>query len=300
MPEKRPPARAFGAHTSIAGGVSTAVKRAGDIGAEALQIFTRNQVRWASPPLSEEETVAFRSAYEASNLRFLCAHASYLINLASPSKRLRAKSLGALIDEVRRADTLGCGCLVMHPGSPKYESTRRGLARIASALGEALEHTRECRVGIALENTAGQGSNIGGHLWHLSELIGQAGDSPRLGLCLDTCHAWAAGWDLRHPHIVRELADSVRRGNGGDRLWLLHMNDSVAAVGSHRDRHAAIGEGEIGLAGFRNILHEPLLSEIPAILETPKENDPAAADRKNLAVLRDLQSHPPSATTECD
>ena len=278
--------RPLGAHMSIAGGLPKAVERAGSVGATALQIFTKNQVQWATPALSAETVSAFRAAIEGSRIRFLCAHAGYLLNLASPEADLRQRSVAALAEDMTRAEALGCDCLVLHPGSPVADDRETGLARVVSGLRTVLRRTARLRVAIALENTAGQGACLGADIAELAAIMDGLGGHPRLALCLDTCHAFAAGHDLRSPQAVARLVDEVDRRIGLARLRLLHLNDSRGDCGCRLDRHAHIGQGRIGVPGFRAVLGEPRLRRIPGIIETPKDEVTLEEDRQNLARLR--------------
>ncbi|MBT3375491.1 MAG: deoxyribonuclease IV [Lentisphaerae bacterium] len=280
--------RPFGAHMSIAKGAHLAIDRAAQVEATALQIFVRNQRRWQAPPLTEEAATTFRDRYAESPLQFLCAHAGYLINLASPDPKLRHQSERALEDEMSRAHALGCECLVMHPGSPRDESKERGVERLSKALLRVLEKTALSTVRIALENTAGQGNVLGAGFAELGDIISACGSHPRLAMCFDTCHAFAAGYDLRTSRGVRKTFEEVDECVGLDRLVVLHLNDSIGKLGSHRDRHDHIGKGEIGEAGFLSILQEPLIRHVPGVLETPKDEKTLEEDRVNLALLRRL------------
>ncbi len=283
--------RALGAHMSIADGVDKAVERADRIGATALQIFTRNQVRWEAPPRSKDEIRRFQRRLAASRIRFVCAHASYLINLASSDDEIRQRSCRALVDELSRAQDLNCFCLVLHPGSPKLDGAAVGLERVVAGLREVLEKTEALKVRIALENTAGQGNVLGGYVAQLMEIIHRLDNHPRLGLCLDTCHGFAAGIDFRVVRAVESLAEEIRCGVGLERLYVLHLNDCKTECGSGIDRHQHIGQGHLGNEGFRNLLSEPLFKGIPGIIETPKkDSDWASLDVANLTRLRELEN----------
>jgi len=274
---------------SIADGVSLAIDRACQVNATALQIFTRNQVQWEAPPLEPETACEFRNRFTESGIRFLCAHSSYLINLASPDDTTRERSLTALVEELTRADALGCACLVMHPGSPKDDPRETGISRVVSGILAAFDQTRDLRVKLAIEDTAGQGNVFGSNIAEIADILHRAGDHPRLAMCLDTCHAFAAGYDLCDASVVADLASAIDDSIGLDRLLVLHLNDSLGACGSRRDRHAHIGKGQVGETGFRNILHEPRFAAIPGIIETPKNTKTLAEDVTNLSRLRRLQ-----------
>ncbi len=288
MPSLRP----LGAHMSVSGGFITAVKQAVTVGADAVQIFTKSQLRWEAPPITEADAAAFRAAVKEAGLRFVCAHDSYLINLASGDSAARAKSVASLTHELRRADRLGCACLVLHPGSPKTESREVGVERVAAGVREVLKATPECACKLALENTAGQGSTLGTTFAELARMIELAGAPARLGVCLDTCHAFAAGHELRTPKAVAELAREFDRLIGLARLLVMHLNDSKKPFGSNLDRHEHIGQGSLGEDAFRCVLREPALKGIPGILETPKDDDDPelTEDRNALALLRKLEA----------
>jgi deoxyribonuclease-4 len=274
---------------SIAGSVAKAVPRALSVGAEALQIFTRNQLRWQAKPLADGEVAAFRQAYVEGGLRFLCSHASYLINLASPSEDLRSRSQEALADEIRRADRLGCSCVVMHPGAPQSDGREIGLERVAAGVKHALHATAGSQVAVALENTSGQGSRLGSTVAELAELFDLLAGHSRVALCIDTCHGFAAGWNWRDSAEVRRLAEDIAAAVGLERLALFHLNDSKHPLFSARDNHEHIGRGHIGRLGFANVLAEPLFRGIPGILGTPKDEKTLAEDAMNLAALRALE-----------
>ena len=273
---------------SIAGGVPLAVDRAARVGATALQIFTRNQLQWSAPELSEEEVQRFRVAVKQSPLRYVCAHASYLINIASPDPPLRARSESALVAELRRAEDLGCHCLVLHPGSPRSDTREAGVARVAESVMRVLAETRDCTVRLALENTSGQGTVLGSTVSELGDMVDACSRPARLGVCIDTCHAFASGHDLREKQAVVDLVAELGDRIGLERLWVLHLNDSLYGLGSHRDRHTHIGQGHIGAPGFRNLLTNEELVEVPGILETPKDRKTLVEDRRNLRRLRRL------------
>ncbi len=283
--------RPLGAHMSISGGFLTAVRQSEAAGATALQIFTKSQLRWDAPPITEAAACEFREAAAKAGIGFISVHDSYLINLASGSEDLRCKSIASLTLEVRRAEQLGCACVVLHPGSPKEDGAEAGIARVAAGLREALAATDGSAVGLALENTAGQGATLGVSFAELAKIIRAAGGGKRLGVCLDTCHAFASGYELRTPMAVRLMADEFDREIGLDRLWMLHLNDSRKDVGSRVDRHEHIGKGCIGEEGFRCVLSDPAFRGLPGILETPKDeaDGTMAADRENMALLRRLE-----------
>jgi len=279
----------FGAHMSIAGALSNAVSASVELGCQTVQIFTKFQKAWDSKPLREEDVSAFRSAVEAAGLRFVTAHDSYLINLASPDDALYQKSIDALTDEMNRAEALGLSYLVAHPGSHNGSGEAAGLARIAAGLDVVHERCRRFNVTILLETTAGQGSALGDRFEHLSAIIHATRDPDRLGVCLDTCHIFAAGYPLRTEEEYAATFAEFDRVIDLDRLKLFHVNDSEGALGSHVDRHAGIGLGEIGRNAFRCLVTDPRFSDRPMILETPKEDaDGNPMDPVNLQLLRNF------------
>ena len=284
--------RPLGAHMSISGGFLTAVKQSVAAGADALQIFTKSQLRWETSPMPDAAAKEFRDAVAAAGIKFVSVHDSYLINLASGSADLWQKSVRSLIHEVERTEQLGCNCVVLHPGSPKEDGAEAGIARVAKGLREVLDATQGCKAGLALENTAWQGATLGISFTEIAKIIHGAGDDPRLGVCLDTCHAFASGYELRTPMAVKLMADEFDQEIGLKRLWMLHINDSMKPLGSRVDRHDHIGKGCIGEDGFRCVLNEPAFRGLPGILETPKEEDDPtmSADRRNLALLRSLEA----------
>lgn len=278
--------RPLGAHMSIAGGLSHAVEHALAVKATAVQIFTRNQKRWENPPLAPGEAAAFREA--ARKLRYVCAHAGYLINLASPDPAARERSRLALLDELGRANQAGCDCIVLHPGSPKEDDSATGIARVAGEIRTILDATPDYQTAIAFENTAGQGASLGSSLRELGDLLAACDRHPRLGVCIDTAHAFAAGYDLRTEAGIATLCRELDTVAGWHRVRVLHLNDAMNPCGSHRDRHEHIGQGEIGEAGFRRFLAIPELRHVPGIIETPKDPKTLAEDKLNLRILRRL------------
>jgi deoxyribonuclease-4 len=261
----------LGSHLSTAGGVHTALLRAEALGFCCVALFTRNQRQWRPPPLAEDALRRFRALRERRGLSPIAAHGSYLMNLAGRDE-VRDRSRGALADELDRCRRLGIEYLVLHPGSnPRAEE---GIARIADALDEARAEREDDPVTILLENTAGAGNTLGGNPAELGAIRRRLARPQRVGVCLDTCHAFAAGWDLASAGGRREWLAAIDGELGEDAVRLVHANDSLFACGSRRDRHAHIGRGEIGRRGFAGLLEEPRLRGLPWILETPKEDDP--------------------------
>ncbi|MDD2360774.1 MAG: deoxyribonuclease IV [Syntrophaceticus schinkii] len=278
----------FGAHMSIAGGMDQAVWRGQKVGCDTIQVFVKNASRWKAKPLAPEDISRFRQALRETRISPVIAHNSYLINLASPDEDLWMKSLDALIVEVERCAALEIPFLVMHPGAHTGAGEEVGLNRITIALNEVLKRTDNSKVTILLESTAGQGSILGGRFDHLAKLLSESFNPERLGICLDTCHIFAAGYDLRTNDACEETFKEFDQIVGLDKLKAIHLNDSQGELGSRRDRHEHIGMGRIGLEGFRWIVNNSELSCLPLILETPKGPD-LKEDRDNLGILRSLQ-----------
>jgi len=263
----------IGAHVSAAGGVHNAPLNAKRIGATAFALFTKNQRQWAAKPLAEEEIRCFRANCREAGYApgQILPHDSYLINLGHPDPDGLEKSRAAFIDEMRRCEQLGLKYLNFHPGSHLNRTPEDAcLARIAESINLALEQTRG--VTVVIENTAGQGTNLGHRFEHLAAIIDDVHDQSRVGVCLDTCHSLAAGYDLVTPAgyaaTLERFADVV----GFRFLKGLHLNDAKKAMGSRVDRHASIGEGTLGLEAFRLIMNDPRFDGIPMILETPDES----------------------------
>jgi deoxyribonuclease-4 len=274
----------LGAHVSIAGGTAEAALRSREIGASAAQIFTKQANRWAERDIEPAEAEAYRAAFTDTAVRWQCAHDSYLINLASPDPQLRARSIESFRAELRRCHALGLDALVSHPGN-YMDERESGLQRNVDGIIEALE----AEVGptrLLMELTAGQGTVLGGTFEEMADLLDRipAALQPRVGVCLDTAHVWAAGYDLREDFdgVWARFGDTI----GFGRLGCLHLNDSKAALGSHLDRHELIGEGTIGAEPFRRIMTDPRLQAVPRIIETPKGDAPAATDARMLSLLR--------------
>jgi deoxyribonuclease-4 len=270
---------------SIAGGVHRAIERGLSIGCQTVQIFLKSNLQWRGPAYTEEQVRVFRQLHAASRLGPVFAHSCYLINLASPQARTYERSLRATVDEVRRATQLDVPFIIMHPGAQLGQGESAGLRRVARALRETLTETRGSSVKIALETTAGQGSNLGYRFEHLAELISHADLNARLAVCVDTCHLFAAGYDIRTATGCEEVFAEFDCVVGLDRLVAIHLNDSKGALGSRLDRHEHIGKGKIGRAAFRWLVNDPRLKRVPMVLETPKGND-MAEDVRNLQLLR--------------
>ncbi len=275
----------LGAHMSIAGGLDRAFARAEAMGGTALQIFTKNASQWRGKAIDDTAALAFRAAWEESGIGPVFAHAGYLINLAAPEAELREKSKAAFLDELQRCARLGIPWLVMHPGSHRGEGESTGLARIVTALKEILAAS-PTEVGVLLENTAAQGDYLGGRFEHLAEILARVPHG-RLGVCFDTCHAFAAGYDLAGGEGYERVMAEFDRRVGVESIRAFHLNDSLKGLGCRVDRHEQIGRGAIGRAGFAALMRDTRFTAIPKILETPKGEDDAW-DRINLNLLRQL------------
>jgi deoxyribonuclease-4 len=296
MPRHPRPGLVAGAHQSIAGGFARAVERAVETGCECLQIFTRNINQWAVTPIDPDAAAAFRAAVRAAGLSLVVAHDSYLINPAAADAALRKKSIAGLAEEIRRAELLGIPWVVAHPGAAGEQPVTRAVQRAAGGIATALRQTKALAAGILIETTAGQGSCLGASFEEIGAMLdvidAEPGLRKRVGVCLDTCHVFAAGYPLAPAAALDDTLDRFDRAIGLGRLKVIHANDSKRELGSRVDRHEAIGKGHIGREAFRLLVRHPRLAGIPLILETPQEGadgklDPAQ-DRANLAVLRRL------------
>jgi len=282
----------LGAHMSVAGGVSKAIDRAVSIHSNAVQVFTKNNRQWSGPPIDEEDVERWREQLPAQGITYAVSHASYLINLASPDPVNWDKSVRAHRDEIQRAHIYGIPHVVLHPGAHTGSGEEVGLARIAAALNLIHEQTPECGDTLTLlELMAGQGTCLGKNFGQLRRIIEQVADPSRVAVCADTCHAFAAGYELRTPDGYAAMMVEIAAEIGLDKVKCWHFNDSKGKLGSHLDRHWHIGEGEIGVAGFRFILNDPRWDGIAMLLETPKEED-LLDDVKNLAQLCTLVEDP--------
>jgi deoxyribonuclease-4 len=285
----------FGAHMSIAGGLPLAVDRAVAHGCEALQIFSKSSSQWRARPLEAQEIRDFRRRVERAGLGSVVAHASYLINLASSAPALRAQSLEAFGIELDRAEALGLLGVVIHPGCFTTGTEDDGMRLVAAGVRLVLRQRPRQRAMVLLEQTAGQGTSLGWRLEQLARIIEHLDGHPRVGVCLDTCHLFAAGYDLGSEAGYRETFNAFARLIGRDRLRVVHVNDSKKRLGSRRDRHEHIGQGLIGLDAFRRMVNDRRLRRVPMLLETPKTEGRAAKsiavdplDAMNLNTLRGL------------
>jgi deoxyribonuclease IV len=278
-----PPGVLLGAHTSTSGGVSQAIGRAQACGFTAAQIFVKNNKQWFAPPLAEAEIAQFRAARKVSGIYFF-AHNSYLVNLGSQDPEMFSTSVRAMTAELERAEALGLPFIVMHPGSHGGAGEEAGLRRIVQGLDEIVQRTKGFRCRMALEITAGQGRALGYQLEHLEGLIKAVADERRFGICLDTAHLYAAGYNVKTAEGYQETMGQVEKLFGSRRVLGLHLNDSKVPLGKRVDRHEHLGEGEIGLDCFKWIVQDPRWASTPKVLETPKSED-MHEDIENLTKL---------------
>lgn len=286
----------LGAHLSIAGGLPRAVDRAVASRCQALQIFTKSAGQWRARELSREEIALFRRRVDETGIHPVVAHNSYLINLAAASPALRAQSIAALGEELDRAESLGLDGLVMHPGAYTSGTEAEGLRLIGDAIASLLADRPRAKTMVLLEHTAGQGTNLGHRFEHLAAILDRVGGSPRVGVCLDTCHLLAAGYDLCSEEGYEDTFRQFARIVGLDRIRVFHLNDSKKPCGSRVDRHEHIGKGWLGLEPFRRLLNDARFGGLPMLLETPKLDAPESQrrsdvdswDAKNLRTLRKL------------
>jgi len=281
----------LGAHVSVSGGLDQAPENGRRLGCDVIQIFTRNQKQWKARPLTMAEIKSFRSAFRSCHLQAAVCHSSYLINLASPDGVTLQRSREAFRDEFDRCDELGISSLVFHPGSHLKTGEKAGLCRIAESLNWILSQRNHSATTLLLETTAGQGTTLGYKFEQLAEILSLIKDSRRVGICLDTCHLFAAGYDLRTPRAFKETMRELDENVGLALVKLIHLNDSLKELGSRVDRHENIGKGRLRLETFRLLLNEEQFGNVPMILETPGGEE---AYRNDLAILRKLYGSQPS------
>jgi deoxyribonuclease-4 len=273
---------------SIAGGLDKAPLRGKQAGCDTIQVFTKSNRQWRAKRISDQEIEAFKANLAATGIGPVVAHDCYLVNLAAPRRAVWKKSVAAFRVELERAERLGIPYLVTHPGSHVGAGEAEGLRRVTEALNALLAALPGAGVRILLETTAGQGSSLGHRFEELAAILAGVEQADRVGVCLDTCHVFAAGYDIRTPDGYRKTIKDLDACLGLRRVQAIHLNDSKGGLGSRVDRHEHIGEGRLGLAPFRRLLNDPALRGVPMILETPKDDDFVAADRRNLARLRRL------------
>lgn len=258
-----------GAHVSIAGGLDKAIERGERLGCRVIQIFLKNQMRWNAPTLSDEEASVFKSRLNSSDIVTVVAHGSYLINLATPESDKLNKSLSAFQNELIRCQQLGISYFVFHPGSHLCSGETTAIERVSNCINVSINLTSDSQVMLLLENTAGQGSNIGYSFDHLAEIIHRIENKSRIGICFDTAHAFAAGYDLRDSEVYRKTFQSLDRIVGLEKLKVIHLNDSKKGLNSRVDRHAKIGEGFIGADAFKLLMNDERFYLVPKVIEIP-------------------------------
>jgi deoxyribonuclease IV len=281
----------LGAHMSVAGGHERAIDRALACEMTACQIFTKNANQWNAKPIASDAAQRFRDRWSESGMKGLVAHDSYLINIASGDDALWEKSRLAFREELDRCDLLGVPYLVTHPGAHLGAGPDAGIARVVEAIDRIHDERPDGKAVILIETTAGQGTTLGRSFEEIAAIVGGVADQTRIAVCLDTCHVFAAGYDLRDEASYAATMDAFDRIVGLNRLKAIHLNDSKKGLGSHVDRHTHIGEGELGLEPFRFLLNDARLAGLPGILETPKGDDDAD-DKRNMATLRGLIGAP--------
>ncbi len=278
----------LGAHMSVAGGLNTAFERADRVGCNALQIFTKNSNQWNDPALTSDDFSKYREAKNKSKVEVVVSHDSYLINLCGATQLLLDKSRAAFIKEIQRCSTLGIRYVIFHPGAHTVMDRGEAVKLVAESLNHAHASTKGLDVVTLIETTAGQGTTVGSSFEEIAEMISLVKDKKRIGVCMDTCHIFAAGYDIR-TRDAYELTMSRFDGTIGlEQLQAIHLNDAKKPLGSRVDRHEHIGKGQIGKDGFRFVMRDERLSSVPKILETAKGDDGYSMDIVNLKLLRSL------------
>lgn len=281
----------FGSHMSIAGGCYRCMEWGQQAGCEVVQLFSKNERQWAGKMLTDDDLAKFTDARGRTSVDPVMIHDSYLINLSSPNDELWEKSIAAFREELQRARHLGVPYLNTHPGSHVGSGEQVGLDRMVTALNRLGAEGAYAGVTVLLETTAGQGTNLGATFEHLSYLLENVDHPDAFGVCIDTCHIFAAGYDIRTPETYAATMAAFDRLVGYDRIKALHLNDALQPFGDRKDRHTHIGAGHIGLAGFWNVVNDPRLAGLPMVLETPKSAD-LHEDVENIARLRALIGAP--------
>jgi deoxyribonuclease IV len=276
----------IGAHVSPAGGLPKAIQRGVERGCRAIQIFNQSPRRWRPTAYSDEDLAAFRQARAGSPIEAVLVHAVYLLNCASDDPELRAKSLASLVHSLQVGQGIGASAVVLHPGSAKAGDVQSAIKRAGETIREALGESEGCP--LDLENTAGAGGTLGRSIDELAALLEASGADERLGLCLDSCHLFASGYDIRTPAGIDAVAREVSTKIGLERLGSLHLNDSQTGLGSNRDRHANVGKGQLGRVGCAAFLAAPAFEELPCVLETPGE-DHEGPSKQEVALARTLR-----------
>ncbi|MCL5268604.1 MAG: deoxyribonuclease IV [Bacteroidetes bacterium] len=278
----------LGAHMSVAGGLYTAFERAQRVGCNAVQIFTKNSNQWNDPAISSDDVSKYREAENKSKVEIVVSHDSYLINLCSATDILLDKSRKAFAKEIERCAILGIKYMIFHPGAHTVMDRREAVKLVADSLNYAHSSTDGLDVVTLIETTAGQGTTVGSSFGEIAEMISLVKDKKRVGVCMDTCHIFAAGYDIRTDETYKATMNEFERTIGFGLLHTIHLNDAKKPLGSRVDRHEHIDKGQIGKTGFRLIMNDDRISSVPKILETPKGDDGYSMDIVNLELLRSL------------
>ncbi len=276
----------FGFHVSIAGGFTNVIERANRLGCETVQIFTASNKQWKRTPLDPDVVAGFRASLKETQLHPLTVHLFYLPNLATPDEELLERSRQALSAELGRSSILGADFLVLHPGAFKNSNMDEGISRVATSLNQAISSATTKKVKILVENTSGGGTRLGGSFDDLARIIDGVGKKDSVGICLDTAHAFQAGYPLHTSKGLEETLAQIDHLIGLEKLLLLHLNDSKTPLGSHNDRHWHIGKGEMGIQAFRRIINHPKLKHLSAVMETPSA---PGGDVRNMAMVKKLR-----------
>jgi deoxyribonuclease-4 len=281
----------LGAHESGAGALATAFELAKEDGAESLQIFTRSSRQWAAKPLAQADIDGWRAAWELSDIgtNDVMIHTSYLINLCAPDEENRVKSVAAFTDEIVRSEQLGVRWLNTHPGAVKEQSESWGCVEVAATVDRCLEASGAVNTMVVIENTAGQGSNIGYRFEHLRDIIGASRYPDRIAVCIDTCHAFAGGYDLGSAEACEEMLQQLKQTVGWDKVAAFHLNGSMGGLGNRKDRHDQIGVGGITAEAFAHLVNHPAFANTPAMLETPPLESGERSFRTNLDRLKAMR-----------
>ncbi len=276
----------LGAHVSISGGISKSVERAYEIGCETLQIFTKNQIQWKIPRLKDEEIKKFKANLDKFGIFPGTVHSSYLVNIASPDKFVRSRSISNLSFDLIRTNLLGMKYLIFHPGAHKGKGERYALDAIVDGINEIFERVSESKTMLLLETTAGQGSNVGYRFEHLAYVLSHVNNSKRLGICVDTCHIFAAGYDFREKYSYKRTMKDLETVIGFENVKAFHLNDSKGELGSKIDRHEEIGKGQIGIKAFELLINDENFSNVIGIIETPGGE---SKYKVNISLLKSLR-----------
>ena len=277
----------LGAHVGISGGVERAPPAAKAIGADVMQIFTKNQMQWKVSPFKAESVEGFKAGVKEHGLGPTLVHCSYLLNCASPDDALWEKSIDGLVVEIQRADTLGIPYITFHPGSPKEKGEEWGCKRVGAAISEALARTKGTKPMVLVETNAGQGKQVGDTFLELKAILDAVTEKKRVGVCFDTCHVFVSGYDIASEEGYEDTFATFDNEVGLDQLKAFHLNDSKEGLNSRKDRHAKIGQGKLGLEFFKRLVNDPRFKDLPGYLETPVEEETEYADE--IKVLRKLQ-----------